>query len=116
MKKRLILLLAVLVMIFCYHKYFFNQMLIGSYYNSGYENSPLTPNVPDSLILMEDNRFKSEHWGKGKYEVVRSLSGTRIIFSFDSGKESFSTYIFREWFGKPKIVLFRDINHFFIKS
>ncbi len=104
------------VLIYSYNNFFSKKMLTGTYVNINYENSPAveTAKRTDTLYIYEDNSFYSRYYGKGTYHLSYSFSGTKIDMSYKSSGRN--TFIKRDWFGKPKIILFRDINHFYIKQ
>ena len=88
-------------------------MLIGKYENTNYDYGYSSANYPDTLMLYENNRFASKYWGKGKYTINSSLRGTCIEFNLEFGGKE--TYISRFWFGKPRIEVNEDFNHFYMK-
>lgn len=100
---------------YSYNNFFSKKMLIGKYINVNFEISPAveTAKFLDTLYIYENNRFYSQYYGKGRYYLSYSLNGTKIDMNCsNSGR---NTSIRRDWFGKPKIILFRDINHCYIK-
>lgn len=102
------------------HKQFIPQKtLIGKYVNMNYDSKSggEAPCVPDTLILLENNQFISAFFGNGTYEVSHTLKGTVISlgYNYEFGKAGFDAYITRMWFGVPKIIINRDMNHYYEK-
>ncbi len=65
----------------------------------------------DQLILKEDGTFLSDSWGNGTYV----LKGTEIEFNLNN--KNIHTYFNRPlFFGKPRIIIFRDLKSEFIKK
>ena len=90
-------------------------MLTGVYININYENSPAveTSRNLDTLYIYEDNTFSSRYYGNGKYNLSYSLKGTEIDLKYKSS--GYNTFVTRGFLGKPKIILFSDINHYYVK-
>ena len=90
-------------------------MLSGVYINVNYKNSPAaeTSRNLDTLYIYDDNTFYSRYYSKGSYKLSYSLTGTEISLRYQNS--GYHTFVTRDFFGKPKIVLFWDINHYYIK-
>lgn len=98
-----------------YNNFFTMGMLIGTYKNKNFINSPTGPNNPDKLYIQENNKFSSESWGRGTYKISYSIRGTTIeLKDFNGGP--YSTSIERIWYGKPKIIIFSDLGHYYQKE
>ncbi|MDT7831672.1 hypothetical protein RQM59_04730 [Flavobacteriaceae bacterium S356] len=111
-KKKILLITAVFIVITLFYNSFFPKFLIVGTYKSSIKDPFATNGIEhgQTLILKEDNTFISETWGQGTY----TLHGSRIDFSFDN--EGFGTRFYRPYFyGKPRIVIFRDLNSEYIK-
>ena len=90
-------------------------MLTGIYINVNYENSPAAEasrNL-DTLYIYADNTFYSRYYGKGRYNLSYSLGGTEIDLNFQNS--GLNTSVSRVFFGKPKIGIFWDISHYYVK-
>ena len=92
-------------------------MLTGTYANTNFEYEPFVAETPygqDTITLNSDKTFSSTFWGDGQYEINYSLSGTELRLSYndDLGKAGLITNIERGFFSQPRIVLFRDQNHY----
>lgn len=110
------LIVAIIVLGYCYNNFFSTGILEGTYVNRnyGYHFIGHISDVPDTLYLKKDNHFESPFYGKGKYTLKYTLGGTKINLHY--GEESVSTYINRIWFiGNPKIILFEDLNQYYEK-
>ena len=133
MKKSILLIASIFTAIYAYNNFFTNNTLIGTYVNRNYGDDFIggNPHIADTLIVKKDNQFKSPYYGKGKYKLKYTLSGTEIELDYGEGytstningeqvtvsnEESFSTYINRIRFvGNPKIILFEDLNQYYEK-
>jgi hypothetical protein len=95
-------------------------MVVGDYENCNYDYQsfiPKVPNYPDRLTLMENGEFYSPHWGEGVYEINYLVSGTeiRLSYKYEYGTAGYKAVISRGWFGKPKIILVSDLDHYYKK-
>ena len=95
-------------------------MVEGIYLNTNYETSDAidTPHQTDTLILFEDNTFKSNYWGKGTYKLTYSYRGTELnlFYEYQFGKGIFVARITRDWFSSPRIILEKHLNHYYKKQ
>jgi len=118
-KTILILFISFLIIKFLYYNYFFINMVKGIYINTNYEKSNGTdiPNQMDTLILFENNTFKSNYWGNGRYKLVYSYRGTELnlFYQYQFGKGVFKAKITREWFSTPKVIIEKDLDHYYKK-
>ncbi len=122
MKASSILILVVLILVssYTYNNFFSKGMIEGEYENCNYNYEPFIaeiPYSPDMLTLMENNQFFSPHWGQGSYDINYSITGTEIKLSYKYafGTAGYRMNISRGWFGKPKIMLVSDMNHYYEK-
>lgn len=99
-----------------YSTYIPKYAISGVYKNVNYENSSSFLNKMDKLTLNSNNTFKSESFGTGTYKIEYSINGTRIDFkpTFELGI-NLKTSISRTWTGAPRILLFKDLSHYYIK-
>ncbi|WP_298782621.1 hypothetical protein [uncultured Polaribacter sp.] len=108
--------LLTIVSLYFYNTYFFQVLITGKYTaeipnNFGSDGI----NDGDKLELFNDNTFKSNFRGIGTYKLIHNLSGTKI--NLDFGNDGLITYFYRPYLiGKPKIVIFRDLNSGFQKD
>ena len=113
MKKKIgIIISFLLILSYIYNNFFTQQMLIGTYQNRNFINSPVGPRIPDKLVLHENSKFSSNYWGNGIYKISHSLMGTNIYLDCDN---SFHTTIKRTWYGKTKIIVFSDLETYYEK-
>lgn len=116
MKKGLIALFIVVLFTFLYNNFFTKGMLIGVYANKNFKHSPIGPNIPDTIVLYENNRFVQSYMGNGSYKISFSIKGTKILLDYDDVTATdFYINISRIWFGKPKIIFFKDTGHCYEK-
>ncbi len=92
-------------------------MLVGKYYNSGYEQSLITKSVPDTMILNNDGTYTSGLWGNGTYEIYHTFLETRIRLHYnDAGSSAgFESNIERFHLSEPRIMIFHDLVHCYRK-
>lgn len=108
------------VLIFClsllylYNNFFTTYNITGVYINRNFEESPIMPNFHDKLILKSDGTCYSSYFGNGKYFIEYNLKGTEITIKSDN--DYIKTYITRNWYTSPKIIIFRDLNHYYEKK
>lgn len=138
--KKILIAVGALVLFYLlshlYNHFFTSGMITGTYVNCNYESSPVAPNQPDTIQLFENGQLVSSSYGKGAYDVSYSMKGTSIHLTFKPRKldvpplpvkevpenltygqpiEPVYTYITRIWYGKPKIILFEDLGHYYKK-
>ncbi|MEN8123131.1 MAG: hypothetical protein ABFS35_22525 [Bacteroidota bacterium] len=95
-------------------------MIVGTYVNNNYNEKPFYVEIPyniDTLRLFDNNRFTSQFWGKGTYELFYSFKGTQINikYKYEFGDAVSSNNIKRYFFGKPKIILVKDLSYYYEK-
>lgn len=61
-------------------------MITGTYVSNG--NGIDGPNKNDTLIILENNTYVSQSWGKGKYTLNNSGKGTAINIHYGSRPHS----------------------------
>jgi hypothetical protein len=119
MKKTIKILALIFIILYVFNSFFFEKMIVGTYFNRNYENGFITdnPHVSDKLVLLDNGTFISRYYGKGKYELYHSLGGTEI--SLESNSSSimpFRTSVNRLYFlGNIKIDLYKDLNQYYEK-
>ncbi|WP_367389792.1 hypothetical protein [Lewinella sp. LCG006] len=99
-----------------YNHNFTKGMITGNYINSNFEHSAMEPQTYDELAIFNDGTFDSVYFGHGVYELSNSFMATKIKLKATNGSLNFSTYITRQWFGKPKIIFSADANHYYKKK
>ncbi len=116
--KVILVFLIILFINYFYCNFFTSNMLVGDYYNINYENSPAveTSKNSDILSLKGNNTFYSNYYGEGSYKINYSILGTTIKLYYNSGSAVIKKTVKRNWFGKPKIIMFEDINHYYKKK
>ncbi len=118
MKKIIIIIIASLLFLtYLYNNFFTTRMLIGTYVNMNYKNSIEDPNIPDTLILLQNNTFSSQYFGTGKYSLSYSISGSKLNLIFDDVIHQINIHpnIKRINFNHTKIILCSDLNHYYEK-
>ena len=125
MKNRVIIFIVATVglTLFGYYlhlNFFSKKMIVGTYINTNFDYPSHVAEIPcyaDELELYSDGRFSSSYWGEGEYKISYSIKGTTIdlTYNYEFGKAGFNTYITRDVFGTPKIVLNKDRNHHYAK-
>lgn len=120
--KRINLIIVSLILIcslvYVYKNIHTKGMIVGTYINYNFDYLPVVadiPHVADTLILSKDGKFNNSYWGKGDYEITRSLGGTKIelIYNYSFGKASFVTHIKRSLSGSLMIILVEDQNYYY---
>ena len=115
-----ITIIFVMIISYAYNNFFTKSMIEGRYINRNYNNSSNNveiPHVEDTLFLLKNNQFLSGFWGKGSYRIIYSVRGTEIElrYNYEFGKAGFRAFIKRMYFGKMKIILDSDQNHYYEK-
>ena len=122
MTKKILLIVIILIIIYTIFNINYpvnKEKVVGKYANKNSEN-PIccleAPHVPDTLKLNTDGSFISKYYGNGKYDIGKGFE-TEIEFKCtDSGKELLiRTYFENKLFGKPRIILNADMNHYYEK-
>ncbi len=117
--RKIKILSVAFVILYIFNSFFLKNMLVGTYVNRNYENSFFgqNPHVSDNLILLNNDTYVSEYYGKGKYELHYSLGGTEISLApNNSSIMPFRTSINRLYFlGNIKIDLVKDLNQYYKK-
>ncbi len=94
-------------------------MITGEYVSNNTESVLEGPGrIGEKLFLFKDNKFKSDTWGNGIYTLKYTFGGTRIdlTYNYEFGRASYVTSINRSYFfGKPQIILERDLEFYFEK-
>jgi hypothetical protein len=107
------------ILIYIFNNFFTETMITGLYVSNNNQSNIEGPNrVGEKLLILEGNKFKSDTWGKGNYELKYSLNGTRIhlTYNYQYGKTGYEIYINRSYFlGKPQLILNRDLEIYFEK-
>ncbi|RFS16900.1 hypothetical protein [Emticicia sp. C21] len=114
-KKIIIVIVIFYVLSHLYNNFFTPGMITGTYKNTNFAQSPIAPNRPDRLVLHKNNTYSSEYSGKGIYKISYSIRGTKITLSNFIGMP-YETSIERIWYGKPKIIIFSDLGHYYNKE
>ena len=95
-------------------------MITGVYVNTNYnKNYPIAevPDSADTLVLFDNNTYKSGYYGTGKYKLDYSFGGTEIsLISKDPSVGGFGSSFTRlNSFGNIKIDLFQDLELYYEK-
>lgn len=114
LKKLMLVIFILMILSHIYNNFFTNSMLIGIYKNKNFARSPIEPNIPDKIFILENNKFSSEYFGKGTYKISYSIRGTEITLNNFNGTP-YETSIQRIWYGRPKIIIFSDLGHYYEK-
>jgi len=113
-----IILIIVFIFSYLYNNFFIRKSLVGKYANTNFNYPPViaeVPYEPDTLILYTNNTFESAFLGNGTYKISYYINGTKIDLTQDRSGTSFNTSISRLYFGKTKIILVKDLNHYYEK-
>lgn len=94
--------------------------LSGKYVNRNYEYTPFLPEIPytaDTLTLLKDLTFSSSFWGNGVYEIKNSVKGSfiKLTYNYEFGRASCDVKVIEDDEGNPKIMLFEEKNHHYLK-
>ncbi len=74
------------------------------------------PHTADTLVLYEDNTFRSKFYGMGTYKLYNGLNPEIELHYTDFGQPAaYKTYFLNGIFEKPKISLNADSNHYYEK-
>jgi hypothetical protein len=117
-KNNKILTICILLIAFYLFKNFLSENMISGIYVSNNEQSLVDgPNFGDTLKIYNNNRFESQTWGNGKYELKHSLNGTKInlTYEYEFGNAGYEMKICRTFFGEPRINLNTDLEYYFKK-
>lgn len=125
MKKRLIIIIVILTSIILLASFIFNnfiskEALVGKYINKNYNYQPFIPDIPyvaDTLIIKNTGNFRSSYFGNGKITLAYSISGTKVnfIYTYKIGKAILRRNVYRTFFSSPKIILYKEENHYYKK-
>ena len=116
MSKKILLSIVFLTgLIYVYDNFFTKFMITGTYVSNG--NGIEGPKKSDTLILLENNTFESQSWGKGKYTLKHSGKATtiNIIYDYEFGKVGYQMIIERNFYIKPKLIFDFDQDYYFEK-
>ncbi|MEN2412581.1 hypothetical protein [Flavobacterium mesophilum] len=112
MNKKILLSIVFLIgLVYTYNNFFTKSMIIGTYVSNG--NGIDGPNKNDTLILLENNTYESQTWGKGKYTLKANT--INIYYDYEFGKASYQMRIERNFYLKPKLVFDFDQDNYFEK-
>ncbi|MBO9694275.1 hypothetical protein [Chryseobacterium sp.] len=95
------------------------QDIYGKYINMNFDK-PIccveAPHTADTLVLYEDNTFRSKFYGMGTYKLYNGINPEIEIYYTDCGQPAaYKTYFLNGIFEKPKISLNADSNHYYEK-
>lgn len=111
-KKKYLIVFLFGSLYYVFNHYHLNSMLVGTYNNVNFKDSPIFPRRADTLKILPNNEFYSNRLGYGTYAVTHEFGGTKISFK---GRESMMRSVNRTWMGKTKIVMFSDLDHHYMK-
>lgn len=113
--KRVVLVLVIFIVSLIYWNNFFPRALVlGVYVSNNTEPLLEGPKGIDTLILLENGKYKNRTWGEGDYEI----SGDKIhfIINHPDGKMNYHSYFSRPYFiGPPQIILNYDLGYYYRK-
>ena len=117
--KHILIVVLSIVLTFIFNNFFITSMIKGVYVSNNTEPMVDGPRFGDTLILLDNNKFLSDTWGEGIYKLEHTFKGTRLdlSYNYEFGKAGYNSYFYRSYFyGKPRIVVFRDLNFYFKKK
>ncbi len=104
---------------YIFNNFFTEGMITGEYVSNNTKSLLEGPSRSgEKLFLLDDNKFESDTWGNGTYKLKYTFGGTRIDFTYnyEFGRAGYLTSINRSYFfGKPQIILDRDLEFYFEK-
>ncbi|MFV0290479.1 MAG: hypothetical protein ACK5IJ_06210 [Mangrovibacterium sp.] len=94
--------------------------LVGTYVNQNFDYEPFLTEIPcqaDTLVIHEDGSFESVCWGKGTYQLSRSVKGTvlHLHYNYEFGKAGFHAPVAKSIFGEVQIMLYKKKDHYYAK-
>jgi hypothetical protein len=89
--------------------------IVGSYVNTNYESSSVGPSIPDTLILFSDGTVESKFYSKAEYCLKSLFFTNQVEIIYDDGSSRMTANVEGLYYGNPKIVIFRDLNHHYRK-
>lgn len=96
MRKLYALLIAIVLISYCYFNFVFEAELEGEYFYMNHEQAYRPPNKPDTLKILAGGTYHSKFYGSGKYSVFHTPRGTFINFKSNKPSDIFGqTYIKR---------------------
>lgn len=105
------LLLIIIGTIIFRNAIFFNFEMLGTYISNAEEPRGEIPRKGTRLFLHRNGKYTSSSMGTGVYQI----KGNELHLENENSTWSFS--LCREFnIGKPKIVLFRDLNYYMYKE
>ncbi|MBF4473838.1 hypothetical protein [Flavobacterium sp. HJJ] len=110
-KKTLLSIIFLIGLIHVYDNFFTKSMITGTYVSNG--SGIDGPNKNDTLILLENNTYESQSWGKGEYTLKENT--INIHYDYEFGKASYQMSIERNFYIKPKLVFDFDQDYYFEK-
>lgn len=112
MKKIIAVVISVLLIFYFLNHFFTKSMIVGTYVSN--DNAGIDgPNKGDTLILLENNTFRSQTWGKGTYKLEGS--SITINYNYELGKASYQMGVRRNSSLQPKLVFDFDLESCFEK-
>jgi hypothetical protein len=87
---------------------------VGTYVSNNNEPVLEGPKGIDTLILLENGKYKNRTWGEGHYKI----SGDKIHFmiNYPNGKMNYHSSFSRPYLiGPPQILLNYDLGYFYHK-
>jgi len=118
MKRNIFLIVIFLIfLIYTIDNFFTKSMIVGTYVSNNKTSIIDGPSNGDTLVLLDNNTFKSQTWGNGKYSLEYSGKGTKINihYKYEFGTAGYQMGIQRSFYIKPKIIIDRDLNYYFEK-
>ncbi|MHA3787144.1 hypothetical protein ACX0HA_02960 [Flavobacterium hauense] len=118
MKKAILSFLTVMFLLYCYGHFFTKGMITGIYVYYPDYPSLEAPTKVDTLVLNNDNTFKSGYYGSGTYKIEQGFGGTcfDMTYKYELGLASFGSYFNRSFFvGTPRIAVNEDLGLYYEK-
>ena len=112
-----LIICAVIIVLYLFKNLLTEKMISGTYVSNNKQSLIDGPSFGDTLKIYDNNRFESQTWGKGTYELKHSLVGTKIdlIYKYEYGNAGYEMNIYRTFLGIPRIDLDRDLEYYFEK-
>lgn len=116
--KKILIVLLLLFGVYAYNTFYPVWLIEGTYVCTAKDTFGGDPEYGDTLILFNDMTFTGDTWGEGEYELEHSFRGTEILLRYKEYgyTASIGSHFERTLFvGKPKIVIFADLNNYWRK-
>ena len=113
--KRIFLLLVIII--FClviWNNFFPKPLVVGTYISNNKEPLLEGPKGIDTLILLENGKYKNRTWGEGYYNI--DGSEIHFIIHYPHGEMNYYSSFSSPYFiGPPQLLLNYDLGYFYRK-